>query len=112
MTERMMERNEWSPTRQFMPVIMGKNLADELDDKEVAKIDLFEIGLAKELKKDETIEQAVSKIVKMAIAAEFGPSLVATAGAKPMIDTITRGILADGELRKQALMIMDRFAHA
>lgn len=112
MSERTIERNDWSPARQFMPVILGKNMADELEESEVAKIDLFEKGLANELKKDETIEQAVGKIVKMAIAAEFGPSLVANSGAKTMIETIAQGILTDAQLRKQALLIMDRFAHA
>jgi len=48
----------------------------------------------------------------MALAAEFGPSLVASRGARQMVETIARGILNDAELRKQALIIIDRFAHA
>ena len=102
-------RKEWTPAREFLPVILGKELADDLEDKELEKIDLFEKGLAQELKKDDSIGQAIQKIVKMALAAEFGPSLVAAKGAQGMIDTITRGIMGDAELRKQALVIVDRF---
>ena len=54
----------------------------------------------------------MTKIVKMALAAEFGPSIVAAQGARPMIETITKGIMNDSELRKQALLIIERFAHA
>ena len=61
---------------------------------------------------DDTIEQAITKIVKMALAAEFGATLVASKGAKGMVETIARGIMGDAQLRKQALIIIDRFAHA
>lgn len=102
---------EWTPARDFLPVILGKNIADDLKDDDLEKIELFEKGLSREIKKDDTIQAAVGKMVKMAIAAEFGPSLVAASGARAMIDTITRGIMADSELRKQALIIIDRFAN-
>ncbi len=68
--------------------------------------------MSNELKKEDTIEQAITKIVRMAVAAEFGASLVVSQGAKEMINTIARGILQDSELRKQALLIVDRFANA
>lgn len=105
-------KTEWTPTKELLPVILGKEFGDELEEKEVEKLELFEKGLAKEIKKDDSIEVAVTKIVKMAVAAEFGPTLVASQGAKQMISTITRGILGDAELRRQALVIMDRFANA
>jgi hypothetical protein len=105
-------KERWTPTREFLPLILGKEFNAELEDKDVAKLELFEKGLEKEIKKDDTIEQAITKIVKMAIAAEFGASLVAAKGARPMIETITRGIMSDAQLRKQALIILDRFAHA
>lgn len=104
-------KREWIPAREFLPVILGKDFGDQLDDQDIAKLELFEKGLGHELKKDDTIDQAVTKIVKMALAAEFGPSLVAARGARNMINTITRGIMADRELRKQALIIVDRFAN-
>ncbi|MFC1510996.1 hypothetical protein ACFL5U_01225 [Candidatus Margulisiibacteriota bacterium] len=104
--------NEWTPAREFLPIILGKEIGEKLEDDDLEKIELFEKGLAKELKKEDSIEVAVTKIVKMALAAEFGPSLVAASGARPMIETITRGIMSDAELRKQALIIVDRFANA
>lgn len=106
-------KKEWTPTKEFLPVILGKEIIEEeLEEKELEKLELFEKGLANELKSKDSIEQAITKIVKMALAAEFGPSLVAAKGAKGMIETITRGIMNDPELRKQALIIIDRFARA
>lgn len=105
-------KREWTPTKEFLPIILGKEIAEDLEEQDLEKLELFEKGLANELKKDDTIEQAITKIVKMALAAEFGPSLVAAKGARDMIDTITRGIMSDPELRKQALIIVDRFANA
>ncbi|MFH1541611.1 MAG: hypothetical protein ABIE84_00775 [bacterium] len=104
--------SEWTPAREFLPMILGKEIGEELKDDELDKLELFEKGLANELKKDDTIDQAITKIVKMALAAEFGPSLVAASGARPMIQTIVRGILGDSDLRKQALIIVDKFANA
>ena len=103
-------KSEWQPTREFLPIILGKEIGDELNDQDIEKLDLFEKGLASEIKKDDTIEQAITKIVKMALAAEFGPSLVAAQGARAMVQTISRGIIQDAELRKQALIIVERFA--
>ena len=105
-------KREWTPAKDFLPIILGKEFSEELEDKDLEKLELFEKGLANELQKDDTIQQAVIKIVKMALAAEFGASLVAAKGARPMIETIARGILGDPQLRKQALIIVDRFAHA
>lgn len=105
-------KTEWTPTKELLPLILGKDMGAELEEKEIEKLELFEKGLANELHKEDTIEQAITKIVKMAVAAEFGPSLVAAQGAKEMINTITRGILSDPQLRKQALIIIDRFANA
>lgn len=105
-------KKDWTPAKEFLPIILGKEIGAELEEKDLEKLELFEKGLANELKKDDTIEQAITKIVKMALAAEFGATLVAAQGAKAMIKTITRGIMSDAELRKQALIITDRFAHA
>jgi hypothetical protein len=107
-----LRKERWTPTKAFLPLILGKDFGEELEKKEIEKLELFEKGLANELKKEDTIEQAITKIVKMAVAAEFGPSLVAAKGARAMIETISRSIMSDAELRKQALIIIDRFAHA
>lgn len=112
MKAQQIRKREWAPTKEFLPIILGKEISEELEEKDVEKLELFEKGLANEIKKEDTIEQAVTKIVKMALAAEFGPSLVAAKGARPMIETITQGIMKDPELRKQALIIVDRFANA
>jgi hypothetical protein len=104
-------RKEWSPTKAFLPLILGKELDDELNEAELSKLELFEKGLANELSTDDTIEMAVGKIVKMALAAEFGAALVAAKGARSMVDNITQTVLAEPSLRKQALIIIDRFAH-
>lgn len=105
-------KSEWTPAKDFLPLILGKEPTDDLSDKELAKLELFEKGLANELKKDDSIEGSITKIVKMALAAEFGPSLVKAAGAQKMVETITRAILHDPKLKKQALVIVDKFTHA
>ncbi len=83
---------------------------EKMKDKESSKLDLFEKGLENEVRKSDTVEHAVEKMVKMALAAEFGATLLTSRGARGMINTITYGILHDEELRKQALLIIDRFA--
>jgi hypothetical protein len=108
--ETNIRRQEWTPAREFLPVILGKQISKDLSDDDISKLELFEKGLANELSKDDTIQQAMTKIVKMALAAEFGPSLVAAQGAQKMVSTIVGGIMHDNELRKQALIIIDRFA--
>ncbi|MBI5400067.1 hypothetical protein HZB07_05615 [Candidatus Saganbacteria bacterium] len=105
-------QENWVPTKDFLPLILGKDFGGELKAEELKKLDLFEKGLANELKREDTIEQAVTKIVRMALAAEFGATLIAASSARPMISTITHGIMHDPQLRKQALIIVDRFAHA
>ncbi|MBU0630254.1 MAG: hypothetical protein KKC80_04975 [Candidatus Margulisbacteria bacterium] len=101
---------EWTPARAFLPLILGKD-SENLNKKETRQIDLFEKGLERNLSKEDTIESAVAKIVKVALAAEYGPSLVSDRNADPMIKTIAQAILNNAQLRKQALMIIDRFAH-
>ena len=104
-------KTEWTPTKEFLPLILGKEPEEKLGKKDLKKLELFEKGLENELSKGDSIEQAVTKMVRMALAAEFGPSLVTAEGARPMIETITRAILSDAQLRKQALIIIDRLAH-
>jgi len=100
------------PDTRWMSLIFGPEapLKESLEEGEEKKIELFEKGLANELRSSDTIDLAFTKIVKMALAAEFGPSFVKAKGAKGMVDTIVRGIMGDDKLRKQAILIIDRFA--
>ena len=102
--------HEWSPARKFLPLIMGKDLA-ELEKEDLSKIELFEKGLENELSREDSIDEAVTKIVKMALVAEFGAGLVASKGAGNMVKSIVTGIMSETTLRKQALVIVDRYAH-
>lgn len=104
-------KTEWTPPKDILPLILGMG-EEKLDSKEASKLELFEKSLAKEIKKEDSIEQSVTKMVKMALAAEFGPSLVVAKGAANMVTTITRAIMSDAQLRKQALIIIDRISHA
>ena len=103
---------ERAPDTRWMSLIFGRGapLKRELGEVEEERIELFEKGLAREIRAADTINAAFEKIVKMALAAEFGPSFVKAKGAKGMVDTIVRGIMGDSELRKQALLIIDRYA--
>jgi len=105
-------KNDRALTPRWMSLIFGSDapLKEPLGKEEEKKIELFEKGLASELSGSDTIDQSFRKIVRMALAAEFGPSFVKARGAKSMIDTIVRGITGDSELRKQALLIVDRFS--
>ena len=96
--------------RQFLPALLEKGMGKALKEKERSKVAMFEDGLSSGLSSSDTIEGSVEKIVKMALAAEFGPSLLTKTGAKGMISTISRGILSDSELRRSALIIADRFS--
>lgn len=78
--------------------------------KRQEKLDLFEKGLANELRSADSIDRTLTKIVRMALAADFGAAFVKSQGAKDMIKTIVRGIKEDRTLRKSALMIADKFA--
>jgi hypothetical protein len=96
---------------KFLVSVFTKDFEKKsLKKEELSKVDLFEKGLAGELSTGDTIDQSVEKIVKMALAAEFGAGLLTKTGAKAMVSTISRGILGNSELRKSALLIADRFA--
>ncbi|MBU0687635.1 MAG: hypothetical protein KKB81_07310 [Candidatus Margulisbacteria bacterium] len=89
----------------------GMSLKDlDNDPKEQSKLEEFEKGLAHELSSDDSIEMTLQKIVRMALAAEFGATFVKSAGATQMTKTIMHGIKSDPHLRKSALMIADKFA--
>ncbi|KAF0134578.1 MAG: hypothetical protein FD145_596 [Candidatus Saganbacteria bacterium] len=92
---------------EILPYMLGKR---KLKNKEASKIDIFEKGLQNEIKKTDTINSAITKIVRMALACEYGAALAKSKGADQMINAIVAGILSDQDLRKQALFIIDRFA--
>ncbi len=103
-------KQEWTPTREMLPLLLGQAPLEDLSKQEAGKLELFEKGLKNEISHNDTIEMAVTKMVRMALAAEFGPSLVKVQGASQMVVTITRAIMNDPKLRKQALIILDRLS--
>ena len=109
--EPKVSKEKWTPDSSFLSIMFGSEVKvrEDLEEKEKEKIALFETGLENGLSKDDTIELAVSKIVKIALAAEFGPGLAKSKEAEAMISSITQGIISDNTLRKQALVIIDRF---
>ncbi len=103
-------KEDWTPTREILPLLLGDTTDEDLSKQDAAKLELFEKGLKNEISRNDTIEMAVTKMVKMALAAEFGPSLVKAQGAGQMVVSITRAIMNDPKLRKQALIILDRLS--
>jgi hypothetical protein len=96
---------------RLFPILFDKGFSKKkLSKKELSTVAIFEKGLANELSKTDTIDESVNKIVKMALVCEFGTGLITKPGAKAMIETISRGILGNRELRRSALIIADRFA--
>jgi len=105
------QKSKESMDRSFLPVIFGnKCLEKELTTKDEKKLTLFEKSLGSSISKSDTIDLAIDKIVRTALACEFGPTFVLSKEAQKMIKTISHGIVSDTELRKQALIILDRFA--
>lgn len=102
-----LQEHKWSYEKGFKPVSVER---EKLNRKQISKIELFEAGLKNEISKTDSLDVAMKKVVRMALAAEFGPSFVKTKGAEEMIKTILSGIMTDNPLRKQALFIIDRFA--
>ncbi len=102
-----LQPTEFTPHKEFLPFLLGK---DKLEKKDLGKLELFEAGLQNEIKTTDSVEVAMRKIVRMALASEFGPSLVKSKGAEHMVETIVTGIMSDNTLRKQALFIIDRYA--
>lgn len=80
----------------------------DLEDE--SKIGQFEKSLSDQIDQCDSLSEAVEKIVKTALKIEFGDNIIKGRPAENMIATISRGILGDDELRKQALIIIDRFA--
>ena len=100
--------NEVPISTEILPFLLGKK---KLGKKDASNVELFEKGLKNEIKKSDTLQMAVTKVVRMALACEFGAALTKSRGAEHMIETIVAGIMSDAELRKQVLCIIDHFAH-
>lgn len=97
---------------QMFSILFGQQASPMLSDEQQIKVDAFEKGLTQELHPSDSIDEAVTKMVRMALAIEFGAVLTRAKGAKKMIETIASGIMQDPTLRKQSLLIMDRYAGA
>lgn len=107
MATELQSQEQISP-RSFLPFLVED--PDKLDQKQISKLSLFEEGLKNEIKKTDSVEGAIVKIVRMALAAEFGAAFVKSRGVNAMIESIVKVIMSDNTLRKQALLIIDRFA--
>lgn len=95
---------------EMFSILFGGDISQNLSNEQRTKVDTFEKGLAQELNGSDSIDEAVTKMVRMALAVEFGAAMTRAKGAKKMIETIVSGILQDSTLRKQSLLIMDRYA--
>ncbi len=80
--------------------------------KDEEKIESFEKMLSELLRLSDTIPEAIEKMVKAALACEFGSGILDGKKSGMMVKSISGSILADTELRRQALLIIDRFAKA
>ncbi len=78
--------------------------------KDPEKIESFEKMLSEELLLSDTIREGFEKLTRCALAAEFGMEILSKKVTENMVGTIVNGLLSDSELRKQALLIIDRYA--
>ena len=106
------QTNKETINKNFLSIILDNKavVEEDLAPHVKDKIDLFEKGLSNAIFKTDTIDKAIEKVVKTALACEFGPGFVVQKGADKMIKTISAGIISSSELRKQALVIIDKFA--
>ena len=74
------------------------------------KIEAFENNLGKSMLTSDSIGEAIEKVVAAALESEFGDTVTSGKHFKNMIKTISCGIMGDSELRRQALIIIDRFS--
>ena len=76
------------------------------------KLEAFEKNLSSCIFTTDLLGEAVEKMVSAALEAEFGSAISKGKHYKNMLNTISCGILQDSELRRQALIVIDRFARA
>jgi hypothetical protein len=74
------------------------------------KIEAFEKRLGQSMLTSDSISEAVEKVVEAALVSEFGIEITSGKQFKNMAKTISCGIMGDSELRRQALIIIDRFS--
>ena len=109
------QNSEWTPHSNLLPFMFSDTDLNELEvgqkikKERDEKLNMFEAGLAYELNENDTIDGSIEKIVKVALAAEYGVSITKEEGFKRMALAITQSITQDPILRKQALIIVDRF---
>ena len=103
---RQEKQENWKPAKALLPLMIEAECPEEA---ELEKLALFEKGLAKELRSGDSLDKTMSKMVKMALAAEFGASFVKSKGCEEMAKSIMQVMSADPQLRRQSLLIIDRF---
>lgn len=103
-------------SKELNPIEIYKKLQDfscesllyNIEDE--SKIEQFEKALSGRIDQCDSLSEAVEKIVRAALLIEFGEKIIKGRPAENMIATISHGILGDDDLRKQALIVIDRFA--
>lgn len=106
--------SDWTPHPNLLPLMFSDGDLSEFEngkteEERSEKVNLFEAGLAYELSETDTLDESLEKIVKVALVSEYGTTLAKEHGFKRMVDAIKKSIEQDPILRKQALIIADRF---
>ena len=109
--DRLREHEQIREEKPFLPFFFGTQTGhpQKLSNKYQEKLALFEKALASQLSPSDTLDEAFEKIVRVSLAAEFGPGILRAPGAKKMVNTIVRGIRDDHGLRKHALTLIYRY---
>ncbi len=76
------------------------------------KLEAFEKKLSSCIFTTDLLKEAVEKMVSSALESEFGSAISKGKHYRNMLGTISCGILQDPELRRQALIVIDRFARS
>lgn len=82
---------------------------EPLAEEEEAQLTRFEETLQSQLKRTDTFGEAVEKIVMTALVMEYGVELSREKGFGRMVEVISKGVLADHQLRKQALLMINLY---
>lgn len=76
------------------------------------KVEAFEAALFSKLHDSDKISEAVETMVRAALSVEFGEKILGQKRSANMVRVISDSILCDSDLRKQALLIIDRITKA
>ncbi len=103
----MFDKDFYTDAKKTSDRIAPHFLLGSTDEK---KIEAFEQMLSEIISFSDTIPEAINKMVKSALVCEFGKEILSGKKSEMMIKSISDTIMADAELRKQALLVIDKFA--